>query len=83
MKSYLEQNDENEINVEKNRYPCCIVWTPIPLITTFLPFIGHTGICTSDGLIHDFSGSYSITVDDMLFGNPTKYVILDIKNKQK
>ena len=30
----------------KHRYPYCIVWTPLPLISWFLPIIGHTGICT-------------------------------------
>ena len=28
----------------KERYPCCIVWTPIPLITWLCPIIGHIGI---------------------------------------
>lgn len=29
-----------------NRFPFCIVWTPLPVITWILPFFGHTGICT-------------------------------------
>ena len=36
-----QQNDKIH-----QRYPFCIVWTPLPLISYFLPFIGHTGICT-------------------------------------
>ncbi len=28
------------------RFPFCIVWTPIPLLTWILPMIGHVGICT-------------------------------------
>ena len=80
----MEQNDEEQsIDIEKNRYPYCIVWTPLPLITALFPFIGHTGICTSDGIIYDFSGSFSITVDDMAFGDPTKYVKIDYADKQK
>ena len=79
----MEQNDIRRIDVSKNLYPFCIVWTPIPLISALFPFIGHTGVCTSDGLIHDFSGSYSITIDDMLFGSPTKYVKLEIENAKK
>ena len=51
-----------------SRYPNYIVWTPLPLITAILPCIGHVGICTSDGIIHDFSGPYYISVDDMAFG---------------
>lgn len=79
----MEHQDEGTIDVRSNKYPYCIVWTPLPLITALFPFIGHTGICTTDGVIHDFSGSYSISVDDMAFGNPTKYVQLDIPNKTK
>ena len=81
MKAYMEQQDDKTIDIKRNRYPYCIVWTPLPMITALFPFIGHTGICTSEGIIHDFSGSYSITEDDMAFGNPTKYVELDIQAK--
>lgn len=35
-----------KIEKDKNRYPFCIVWTPLPLISWFIPIIGHTGICT-------------------------------------
>jgi hypothetical protein len=35
------------VNIDKtiNRYPFCIVWTPLPLISWIIPIIGHTGIC--------------------------------------
>lgn len=60
----------HEIDAEIHRYPFCIVWTVIPCISWFLPTIGHTGICTSDGVIYDFSGPYSITVQfDNIFDN--------------
>jgi len=61
------------MEVKYNRFPYCIVWTPLPLISWFLPFIGHTGICTAEGVIHDFAGSYYVSVDDFAFGNPHKY----------
>jgi hypothetical protein len=77
----MEQEDDGEIDMKTNRYPYCLVWTPLPLITALFPFIGHTGICTSEGIIHDFSGSCCVTVDDMAFGNPTKYVRLEVPNK--
>ena len=35
------------------------------------------GIGTSEGVIHDFAGSYNVSVDDFAFGNPYKYVKLD------
>lgn len=62
------------IDVENHRYPYCIVWTPLPVITAIVPNIGHTGICTyqlyrlflnmnsSEGVIHDFAASHYISV---------------------
>jgi transmembrane protein 222 len=35
--------------------------------------VGHMGICDSQGVIHDFAGSYFISEDSMLFGDPVKY----------
>jgi transmembrane protein 222 len=61
-----------DINPEKARFPNCIVWTPLPLISWVLPFIGHTGIGGSDGVLHDFQGPYSIGIDDLAFGETHK-----------
>lgn len=47
------------------------------MITWILPFIGHTGIANSDGVIYDFGGSHYIAVDHFTFGSPTKYLRLD------
>jgi hypothetical protein len=66
-----------QIDREKSRYPYCIVWTPIPLLTWFLPFVGHMGICYSTGVIRDFAGPYYVSEDDMAFGKPTRYLKLD------
>ena len=68
--------EENKINPLKDIFPYCLVWTTIPLLSYIFPFIGHTGICTSEGIIHDFSGSYSITIDNFIFGKPLKYIKL-------
>ncbi|KNC87089.1 hypothetical protein SARC_00765 [Sphaeroforma arctica JP610] len=59
------------------RFPFCLVWTPLPVITWFLPFVGHTGIASSTGVIRDFAGSFMVNEDDMAFGSPTRYVQLD------
>ena len=48
------------------------MWTPLPLITWILPFIGHTGIGMSDGIIHDFAGPYTIGIDELAFGETHK-----------
>ncbi|XP_036371885.1 transmembrane protein 222-like [Megalops cyprinoides] len=66
------------IDPDISRYPYCIVWTPIPVLTWLLPFVGHMGICTSAGVIRDFAGPYFVSEDNMAFGNPTKYWQLDV-----
>eukprot|EP00232_Nephroselmis_pyriformis_P024679 CAMPEP_0182865510 /NCGR_PEP_ID=MMETSP0034_2-20130328/7727_1 /TAXON_ID=156128 /ORGANISM="Nephroselmis pyriformis, Strain CCMP717" /LENGTH=72 /DNA_ID=CAMNT_0024997807 /DNA_START=112 /DNA_END=327 /DNA_ORIENTATION=+ len=60
-----------------DKFPYCIVWTPLPLVSALYPAIGHTGICRSDGVILDFAGPYYVSVDQMAFGRPTRYVPLD------
>merc|ERR1712002_582524 len=64
---------DDEIDNQKLRYPHSIVWTPIPCLTWLFPFIGHMGICTSNGVIRDFAGPYYVSEDCMAFGNPVKY----------
>ncbi|KAK2161769.1 hypothetical protein LSH36_110g05116 [Paralvinella palmiformis] len=64
------------VDHQKMRYPHCIVWTPIPLLTWLCPIIGHMGIATSQGVIRDFAGPYLVSEDNMAFGNPTKYWML-------
>ncbi|KAG6800044.1 transmembrane protein [Apis mellifera caucasica] len=65
------------IDLQRQRFPFCIVWTPLPILTYFLPIIGHMGIATSTGVIRDFSGPYHVAEDSMTFGKPTKYWQLD------
>ncbi|KAG7245244.1 hypothetical protein INR49_023817 [Caranx melampygus] len=76
MKNYHIASEK--INPETSRYPYCIVWTPIPVLSWLLPFIGHMGICTSTGVIRDFAGPYFVSEDNMAFGRPTKYWMLDV-----
>ena len=66
-----------KVDHERQRYPACIVWTPIPCLTWLFPFIGHMGIATSEGVIRDFAGPYYVSEDNMAFGVPTKYWPLD------
>lgn len=68
---------EHSINFNTDKYPFCIVWTPIPVLTWFFPFIGHMGIALSNGIIRDFAGPYFVSEDNMAFGRPTRYLILD------
>ncbi|KAL5491698.1 hypothetical protein EMCRGX_G017035 [Ephydatia muelleri] len=69
--------EEKPIDPSRNRYPYCIVWTPLPLISWLIPFIGHMGIATSAGIIRDFAGPYFVSEDNMAFGTPTMYWTLN------
>uniref|UniRef100_A0A2P2I2P9 Transmembrane protein 222-like n=2 Tax=Hirondellea gigas TaxID=1518452 RepID=A0A2P2I2P9_9CRUS len=66
-----------KLDIKKHRFPNCIVWTPLPLLTWIFPVIGHMGIADSNGIIHDFAGPYMVSEDNMAFGWPTKYWQLD------
>merc|ERR1740121_1367239 len=65
----------NNVDAERHGYPYAIVWTPIHPITWVAPFVGHMGICDSEGTIHDWGGG-SCNLDNMMFGNPTRYLLL-------
>lgn len=60
-----------------DRFQYSLVWTPLPIITWFIPIIGHIGIADSSGVIHDFGGSHYVAVNNFTFGQPTKYLKLD------
>lgn len=32
-------------DAERARFPFCIVWTTLPLLSQIIPIIGHTGVC--------------------------------------
>lgn len=66
------------VDTKRHRYPFAIVWTPIPPITWVLPFVGHMGVCDSRGVIYDFTGL--IGIDDLAFGKPTRYLVLNPKH---
>lgn len=68
------------IDPRKARFPCCIVWTPIPVISWLIPFIGHIGICREDGVILDFAGPNFVCVDNFAFGAVARYFQI---NKEK
>ncbi|EER01271.1 conserved hypothetical protein, partial [Perkinsus marinus ATCC 50983] len=65
-----------EIDISRDRFPYCIVWTQLPVLSWLLPFIGHVGICDSGGKVHDFAGPYYVSVDNMAFARPKKYMLM-------
>ncbi|CAN0857848.1 Protein REVERSION-TO-ETHYLENE SENSITIVITY1 [Linum grandiflorum] len=66
-----------EIDPKKARFPCCLVWTPLPVVSWLAPFMGHVGICREDGTILDFSGSNLVTVDNFAYGAAARFLQLD------
>ncbi|XP_019444793.1 PREDICTED: protein RTE1-HOMOLOG-like isoform X2 [Lupinus angustifolius] len=63
-----------QIDPKRGRFPCSIVWSPLPVISWFIPFIGHIGICREDGVILDFAGPNFVCVDNFAFGSATRYL---------
>uniref|UniRef100_A0A7S2SRK7 Transmembrane protein 222 n=1 Tax=Rhizochromulina marina TaxID=1034831 RepID=A0A7S2SRK7_9STRA len=73
----LPAGSEAKIDRKRHRYPYAIVWTPIHPISWVLPFVGHMGVCDSRGICLDFTGA--IGVDDLAFGKPTRFLVLNPK----
>ncbi|XP_050215553.1 protein REVERSION-TO-ETHYLENE SENSITIVITY1 [Mercurialis annua] len=65
------------IDPAKAKFPCCLVWTSLPVVSWLAPFIGHVGICKEDGTILDFAGSNFVSVDDFAFGAVARHLQLD------
>ncbi|XP_071711763.1 protein RTE1-HOMOLOG-like isoform X2 [Rutidosis leptorrhynchoides] len=63
-----------QIDPTKARFPYCIVWTPLPVISWLLPFVGHVGIGREDGVIVDFAGPNFVSVDNFTFGPVSRYI---------
>ncbi|MCD9561340.1 hypothetical protein HAX54_020401 [Datura stramonium] len=61
------------IDPKRDRFPYCIVWSPLPVLSWFYPFCGHIGICREDGVILDFAEAKLVSVDNFTFGSPTRY----------
>ncbi|WOL20409.1 protein REVERSION-TO-ETHYLENE SENSITIVITY1 [Canna indica] len=67
----------DEVNPEKARFPCCIVWTPLPIVSWLAPYIGHVGIGREDGQVLDFAGSNFVNTDNFSYGAVARYLQLD------
>ncbi|KAK2990448.1 hypothetical protein RJ640_011196, partial [Escallonia rubra] len=72
----IEDSDPQPIQIDpkRARFPFCIVWTPLPVISWLIPFIGHIGICREDGVILDFAGPNFVCVDNFTFGAVARYI---------
>ncbi|CAI9266916.1 unnamed protein product [Lactuca saligna] len=63
-----------QIDPSRSCFPCCIVWTPLPVVSWLLLFVGHIGIGKEDGVILDFAGPNFVCVDNFTFGAVTRYI---------
>lgn len=72
----MMENGFSRIDPRRARFPCSIVWSPLPVISWFIPFIGHIGICREDGVILDFAGPNFVCVDNFAFGSATRFLQL-------
>jgi hypothetical protein len=61
-----------------NIFPYAIVWGALPLLSWLIPFIGHLGICDSQGVTHDFAGSYYVTKNEFMVGRVLRYYTVPI-----
>ncbi|MQM03218.1 hypothetical protein Taro_035990 [Colocasia esculenta] len=67
----------DDIDPKKEKFPCCIVWTPLPVVSWLAPYIGHVGICRDDGAVLDFAGSNFVNVDNFAYGAVARYLQVD------
>ena len=71
-----------KIDSKVESFPFCLVWTPLPCVTWFLPSIGHVGIGNSKGYLRDYIGNYHVGKNHLAFGTPTKYIILELDGRE-
>ena len=77
--SFEETPSQGKITREqrkRHRYPFSLVWTPIHPISWLMPYVGHVGLADAGGRVIDFAGPYYVGFDNMLFGWPTRYYVL-------
>ncbi|KAG8383385.1 hypothetical protein BUALT_Bualt04G0007000 [Buddleja alternifolia] len=74
----IEERDVESMQIDpsRSRFPCCIVWSPLPVLSWFFPCVGHIGICREDEVILDFAGPNYVCLDNFTFGAPTRYIQL-------
>lgn len=80
MQLNISKMTEENILIDKKSDPlsCCVVWTPIPVLSWLLPFFGHIGVADSQGIIHEFVGPYYINKGRLSFGDPRRKWQIDV-----
>ncbi|XP_059313634.1 protein REVERSION-TO-ETHYLENE SENSITIVITY1-like [Lycium ferocissimum] len=63
----------DEIDPKTEKFPCCLVWAPLPVVSWLAPFVGHVAICREDGAIVEFSRASMIHVGSLIYGDAARY----------
>jgi len=73
--SLYDIKERTKIVPKDEHFPCCLVWCPLPIISVFLPIVGHAGIVASDGTIYDYAADYVVETNPhkTIFGPVAKY----------
>lgn len=67
-----------EINPDEDKtFHSCVVWTTIPMLSWICPFLGHVGICDSNGNIYDFQGDRTVGRNKFLFAEPKRIMKIE------
>jgi len=77
IKDYVEKEEAwtyKEMETFEKYPKNSIVWTPIPIVTWFFPFIGHMGITDSNGVVYEFMNLHAQPADGLSFGPVTRYI---------
>jgi hypothetical protein len=70
---------EAKVDIGNQRYPYAVVWGPLGPLTCCCPVVGHMGIGDSQGRIHDFAGTYHVSVDNFMVGSVWRYAVVTPK----
>ena len=65
------------VESKRHRYPFSLVWTPIHPLSWIMPYVGHVGLADAAGRVIDFAGPFYVSFDNMMFGWPTRYYVLE------
>ena len=72
----LMSEPTRKILPREERYPFCIVWSPLGPITSSFPYVGHMGICDFAGTYGTFRGHMQL--DEIIWRSATQHGFLKL-----
>lgn len=82
QKMAMSNQNQRQERINRNEdFAYSILWSPLPMISWVLPFIGHLAIADSTGVASDFQGPYFVGDKGFLaFGRATRVLTLDVSD---